>query len=71
VRVSLSLCSLRQCLLAPQVVIDGPYAALLVSVAVIVGLATSLDSRVNLVDGASACLLNYSLTGRVVGRIYM
>lgn len=55
----------------PQVSIDSNYAALVVGVCVIVGFATSLDRRVNLMDAATPCFLFYSLIGRVSGRLYM
>lgn len=55
----------------PQVSIDSNYAALVVGVCVIVGFATSLDRRVNLMDAATPCFLYHALTGRVSGRLYM
>lgn len=51
--------------------IDSNYAALVVGICVLVGFATSLDPNVNLMDAATPCLLYYSLTGRVTGRLYM
>lgn len=51
--------------------IDSNYAALVVGVCVIVGFATSLDRRVNLMDAATPCFLYHALTGRVSGRLYM
>ncbi len=54
-----------------QVQIDSCYAALVVGICVLVGFATSLDPRVNLMDAAAPCLLYYSLTGRMTGRLYM
>ncbi|GAB4817539.1 hypothetical protein N2152v2_004585 [Parachlorella kessleri] len=54
-----------------EVAIDSSYAALVVGICVLVGFATSLDPRVNLMDAAAPCLLYYSLTGRVTGRLYM
>ena len=51
--------------------IDSNYAALVVGVCVIVGFATSLDRRVNLMDVATPCFLYHALTGRVSGRLYM
>jgi aarF domain-containing kinase len=53
-----------------EVSIDSCYASLVIAVCVIVGFATSLDPRVNLVDAAAPCLLLHSLTGRVMGRMY-
>jgi len=40
-----------------QVSIDSNYAALVIGVCVIVGFATSLDKRVNLMDAATPCFL--------------
>lgn len=40
-------------------------------ICVIVGFAAALDPAVNLMDAATPCLLAYSLTGRVAGRLYM
>lgn len=53
-----------------HVTIDSSYASLVIAVCVIVGFATSLDPRVNLVDAAVPALLAYGLTGRVTGRLY-
>lgn len=53
-----------------QVSIDSGYAALVVGVAVIVGFATSLDPRVNLMDAAAPAFLQNNLLGRVTGRLY-
>jgi predicted unusual protein kinase regulating ubiquinone biosynthesis (AarF/ABC1/UbiB family) len=53
-----------------QVTIDSSYASLVIAVCVIVGFATSLDPRVNLVDAAVPALLMHNLTGRVMGRLY-
>ncbi len=53
-----------------DVAIDSCYASLVIAVCVIVGFATSLDPRVNLVDAATPCLLLHALTGRVMGRMY-
>jgi aarF domain-containing kinase len=53
-----------------EVSIDSGYAALVVGVCVIVGFATGLDPRVNLMDAATPCMLYYNLTGRVAGRLY-
>jgi aarF domain-containing kinase len=53
------------------VTIDSNYAALVIGICVIVGFATSLDPRVNLMDAAAPCLLYHNLTGRVWGRLYM
>jgi hypothetical protein len=53
-----------------QVSISSNYAALVVGVLVIVGFATDLDPRVNLVDAAVPAFLSASLTGRVMGRLY-
>jgi aarF domain-containing kinase len=54
-----------------EVSIDSNYAALVVGVCVIVGFATSLDRRVNLMDAATPVFLYHALTGRVSGRLYM
>lgn len=54
-----------------EVAIDSQYAELVIGVCVIVGFATSLDPRVNLMDAATPCFLYYTLTGRVSGRLYM
>lgn len=54
-----------------EVSIDSNYAALVIGVCVIVGFATALDKRVNLMDAAIPCFLNFALTGRVAGRLYM
>lgn len=53
-----------------SVTIDSCYAALVISVCVLVGFATSLDPQVNIVDAAAACLLWHALSGRVLGRLY-
>ncbi|GMH32943.1 hypothetical protein BSKO_00777 [Bryopsis sp. KO-2023] len=53
-----------------RVSIDSSYAAMVVGVCIIVGFATGLDPRVNLMDAATPVLLTYALTGRVVGRMY-
>lgn len=53
-----------------EVSIDSGYAALVVGVCVIVGFATGLDPRVNLMDAATPCMLYYNLTGRVAGRLF-
>ncbi|CAD7700723.1 unnamed protein product [Ostreobium quekettii] len=50
--------------------VDSKYAALMISVCIIVGLAKGLDPKVNLVDAAAPGLLMYSLSGRVIGRLY-
>jgi aarF domain-containing kinase len=50
--------------------IDSSYASLVISVCVIVGFATALDPRVNLMDAATPTLLAYALTGKAVGRLY-
>ena len=55
---------------ALQVTVDSAYSSLVISVCVIVGFATALDSRMNLIDAAAPCLLAHSLTGRVMGRLY-
>ncbi|GFH27996.1 ABC1 domain-containing protein [Haematococcus lacustris] len=47
------------------VAIDSAYASLAVSVCVLVGLATAMDPQVT-----TPCMLAYSLTGQVVGRLY-
>lgn len=61
-----------------EVTIDSNYAALVLSIVVLTGFATSLDPCVNLMDAATPCLLAYQLTGRVsrsptlpVGRMHM
>lgn len=54
-----------------EVSIDSGYAALVVGICVIVGFATGLDPRVNLMDAATPCMLYYNLTGRVSGRLYV
>jgi hypothetical protein len=46
-----------------QVTISSCYAALAISVCVLVGLAKSMDEGVNIMDAATPCLLAYSLTG--------
>ena len=53
-----------------EVVIDSGYAALVVGVCVIVGFATSLDPRLNLIDAATPAFLIHDLTGRIAGRLY-
>jgi aarF domain-containing kinase len=53
-----------------EVGIDSSYAALVLGVCVIVGFATSLDPKVNIMDAAIPCLMQYSLTGRITGRLY-
>ncbi len=52
------------------VTIDSCYAALVISVCVIVGFAASMDPRVNLVDPAVPAMLMHALTGRVIGRLH-
>ncbi|PSC71628.1 putative serine threonine-kinase abkC isoform A [Micractinium conductrix] len=54
-----------------EVSIDTHYAELVLGVCVIVGFATSLDRRVNMMDAAAPVMLYYSLTGRITGRLYM
>ncbi|KAL4443762.1 hypothetical protein ABPG75_011499 [Micractinium tetrahymenae] len=54
-----------------EVSIDSNYAELVIGVCVIVGFATSLDPRLNLMDAATPCFLYHALTGRVSGRLYM
>jgi hypothetical protein len=46
-----------------QVTVDSCYAALAISVCVLVGLAKAMDPAVNIMDAATPCLLAYSLTG--------
>lgn len=53
-----------------EVAIDSSYASLVIAVCVLVGFAASLDPSVNLADAAAPCLLAYSLTGRIIGRVY-
>lgn len=53
-----------------QVSISSKYAALVIGVCIIVGFATGLDPRVNVMDAATPVLLTYALTGRVMGRMY-
>lgn len=53
-----------------RVSVDSKYAALVIGICVIVGFATGLDPRVNVMDAATPVLLTYSLTGRIVGRMY-
>ena len=53
-----------------EVGIDSSYAALVLGVCVIVGFATSLDNRINIMDAATACFLQHSLTGKASGRLY-
>jgi aarF domain-containing kinase len=53
-----------------EVCIDSCYASLVITVLVLVGFATSLDPEVNLMDAATPTLLAYTLTGRVIGRLY-
>eukprot|EP00879_Flechtneria_rotunda_P001554 GHRR01001713.1.p1 GENE.GHRR01001713.1~~GHRR01001713.1.p1 ORF type:complete len:1175 (+),score=492.98 GHRR01001713.1:413-3937(+) len=50
--------------------IDSCYASLVISVCVLVGFANALDPGVNLMDAATPTLLAYSMTGKVVGRLY-
>ncbi|WIA32106.1 hypothetical protein OEZ86_002957 [Tetradesmus obliquus] len=50
--------------------IDSCYASLVISVCVLVGFAQALDPGVNIMDAATPALLAYSLTGKVVGRLY-
>lgn len=52
------------------VTIDSCYASLVIAVCVLVGFAASLDPQVNILDAAIPCLLFYSLSGRVSGRLY-
>lgn len=53
-----------------EVGIDSSYAALVLGVCVIVGFATSLDKRINIMDAATSCFLQHSLTGKAEGRLY-
>ncbi|KAK9810979.1 hypothetical protein WJX73_003175 [Symbiochloris irregularis] len=53
-----------------EVTIDSSYAALVVGVCVIVGFATSLDPRLNLMDAALPAFLLHNLTGSIIGRLY-
>ena len=53
-----------------EVTVDSSYAALVVGVCVIVGFATSLDPRLNLMDAATPAFLMHNLTGRIIGRLY-
>lgn len=53
-----------------EVAIDSCFASLVIAVCVLVGFGASLDPGVNLMDAAAPALLAYSLTGRVVGRLY-
>lgn len=53
-----------------EVGIDSSYAALVLGVCVIVGFATSLDRRINIMDAATPCFLQHSLTGKATGRLY-
>lgn len=53
-----------------EVGIDSSYAALVLGVCVIVGFATSLDNRINIMDAATPCFLQHSLTGKASGRLY-
>ncbi len=53
-----------------EISIDSSYAALVLGVCVIVGFATSLDPRVNIMDAATPLFLQHSLTGRGQGRLY-
>ncbi|KAL0035601.1 hypothetical protein WJX79_001935 [Trebouxia sp. C0005] len=53
-----------------EVGIDSSYAALVLGVCVIVGFATSLDNRINIMDAATSCFLQHSLTGKATGRLY-
>ncbi|KAF6250401.1 ABC1 family-domain-containing protein [Scenedesmus sp. NREL 46B-D3] len=50
--------------------IDSCYASLVISVCVLVGFAQALDPGVNIMDAATPGLLAYSLTGKVLGRLY-
>jgi predicted unusual protein kinase regulating ubiquinone biosynthesis (AarF/ABC1/UbiB family) len=54
-----------------QVTVDSRYASLVVGVLVIVGFATDMDPRINLMDAAAPCFLSYALTGKVTGRLYL
>ena len=53
-----------------EVGIDSSYAALVLGVCVIVGFATSLDGRINIMDAATPCFLQHSLTGKATGLLY-
>jgi aarF domain-containing kinase len=53
-----------------EVTIDSSYAALVISVCVIVGFATSLDPQVNVIDAATSCILAWRLTGKIMGKLY-
>ena len=53
-----------------EVGIDSSYAALVLGVCGIVGFATSLDYRINIMDAATPCFLQHSLTGKASGRLY-
>lgn len=53
-----------------NVSIDSSYASLVLGICILVGFATNLDPRVNLMDAATPVFLTYMLTGRVVGRMY-
>ncbi|KAK9819987.1 hypothetical protein WJX72_004814 [[Myrmecia] bisecta] len=53
-----------------EVTIDSSYAALVIGVCIIVGFATSMDPRVNLLDAATPAFLYHQLTGQAQGRLY-
>ena len=52
-----------------EVTIDSCYAALCISICVIIGFATSLDPAVNVIDAATSCILAWRLTGKVMGTL--
>lgn len=53
-----------------EVAIDSSYAALVLGVCVIVGFATGLDPKVNLMDAATPCLFANDLFGKVPNNLY-
>ena len=53
-----------------RVSIDAVYAALIVSLCVLVGFASALDPRLNMFDVAIAAFVSYSVTGEVVGKLF-
>ncbi|KAK3267831.1 hypothetical protein CYMTET_23636 [Cymbomonas tetramitiformis] len=53
-----------------EVKVDSSYAALVVGVCVLVGMASATDPNMCLMEAAVPCFLAYSMTGRVIGRLY-
>ena len=53
-----------------EVSIDSSYAALVVGVCVIVGFASNLDPKLNLMNAAIPAFFMSNLTGRIIGQLY-